>query len=150
MAMSGWIKRRHRFRKTGFGCSCGSDADTGFDAGHGHRRRRFGRGAGFRNAAHGHRSDHPLHHAPAALNQLAPGDAARVVEIDDGRGFRAKLLAMGLTPGRVVRCIRKNGPNVVCLRLEGQDTEIFINRMMAERIGVEPIDAEAEEKQEEY
>jgi Fe2+ transport system protein FeoA len=57
---------------------------------------------------------------------------------------------MGLTPGRVVRCIRKNGPNVVCLRLEGQDTEIFINRMMAERIGVEPIDAEAEEKQEEY
>ena len=146
MAMSGWIKRRHRFRKTGFGCSCSCGADDGFDAEHGHRRRRFGRGGRFHHAAERYRSDRPLHHAPAALNQLVPGDAARVVEIDDGRGFRAKLLAMGLTPGCVVRCIRKNGPNVVCLRLEGQDTEIFINRMMAERIGVEPIAEEAEEQ----
>ena len=68
------------------------------------------------------------------LAMVEPGRKVRVVSVDAGRRFRARLSAMGLLPGVELRVITNvaKGPFIVALR----GTRVMIGRGMLEKIMV--------------
>jgi len=70
------------------------------------------------------------------LSDLATSAKASVVRIDGGRGFVARMSALGFTPGAEVT-IRANpghGPLIVCI----MDTQIALGRGQAAHVLVKP------------
>lgn len=75
-----------------------------------------------------------LKHA-MVLTQLRPGEWARIVAIEGGRGLRQKLLLRGLFEGSIVRVISKHGP----ITVEVGRNIVSIGRGMAQKVRVRRI-----------
>lgn len=69
---------------------------------------------------------------------LMPGETAMVLKLEGGRGYKARLAALGFTIGTPVKLVRKNpgGPLLVSLR----GTQIALGFSEAERILVGPVE----------
>lgn len=67
-----------------------------------------------------------------SLTELRPGEWARIVAVEGGRGLRQKLLLRGLFEGSVVRVVSSQGPVTV----EVNRNVVSIGRGMARRISV--------------
>ncbi len=67
-----------------------------------------------------------------SLTELRPGEWARIVAVEGGRGLRQKLLLRGLFEGSVVRVVSNQGPVTV----EVNRNVVSIGRGMARRISV--------------
>ena len=68
------------------------------------------------------------------LTMVYPGQEVTLVDIDGGRGIRARLAGMGLTPGVKLRVLRTGqGPVMVAVR----DTRLALGHGMAHKIIVE-------------
>lgn len=67
-----------------------------------------------------------------SLTELRPGEWARIVAVEGGRGLRQKLLLRGLFEGSVVRVVSSQGPVTV----EVNRNIVSIGRGMARRISV--------------
>jgi len=66
------------------------------------------------------------------LTELRPGEWARIVAVEGGRGLRQKLLLRGLFEGSIVRVVSSRGPVTV----EVNRNIVSIGRGMARRISV--------------
>ena len=71
------------------------------------------------------------------LMMLRPGDRAKVVEVQGGRGVRQRLSSMGVYPGEYVSLVRggRGGPVIV----EVRGSRVVIGRGMAHRVMVEKV-----------
>ncbi len=67
-----------------------------------------------------------------SLTELRPGEWARIVAVEGGRGLRQKLLLRGLFEGSIVRVVSSQGPVTV----EVNRNVVSIGRGMARRISV--------------
>lgn len=67
-----------------------------------------------------------------SLTELRPGEWARIVAVEGGRGLRQKLLLRGLFEGSIVRVVSNRGPVTV----EVNRNMVSIGRGMARRISV--------------
>jgi len=70
-----------------------------------------------------------------SLTELRPGEWARIIAVEGGRGLRQKLLLRGLFEGSVVRIVSSQGPVTV----EVNRNMVSIGRGMARRIRVRRI-----------
>lgn len=70
------------------------------------------------------------------LSSLADGMGGRLASVEAGRGLRARLVAMGLSPGVEVKVVnnRGGGPFVVAV----MGTRIVLGRGMAHKVFVFP------------
>ena len=73
------------------------------------------------------------------LHSLTPGARARLVEVDGERGFRRRLMEMGLLPGTTVRLVRRVDVGHL-LELEVRGCHVSLRPTEASRILVEPHD----------
>jgi len=71
------------------------------------------------------------------LSDLATDAKATIVRIDGGRGFVARMSALGFTPGAevVVRANPGHGPLIVRI----MDTQIALGRGQAAHVTVKPL-----------
>jgi ferrous iron transport protein A len=69
------------------------------------------------------------------LTQLRPGEWARIVAIEGGRGLTQRLLLRGLFEGSVVRVISKHGP----ITVEVGRNIVSIGRGMAQKVRVRRV-----------
>jgi len=77
---------------------------------------------------------------PVPLTSLAPGDRARVVDVEGEGAFRRRLLDMGFVKGTRVRVIKHaplRSPIEYCIG----GTHVTLRRTEAEKIIVETVDA---------
>jgi len=81
------------------------------------------------------RSDKKRNFLKMVLTQLRPGEWARIVAIEGGRGLRQKLLLRGLFEGSIVRVISKHGP----ITVEVGRNIVSIGRGMAQKVRVRRI-----------
>ncbi len=71
------------------------------------------------------------------LCDLRPGDSARLSEVGGERGFRRRLMEMGLLPGTQVRLVRSvNIGDLVELEVRG--AHISLRRSEAQALYLEP------------
>ena len=66
------------------------------------------------------------------LNQLKPGDLAKITAIEGGRGLRQKLSLRGISEGSFLRVISNQGP----VTIEVDRNTICVGRGMARKIRV--------------
>jgi len=66
------------------------------------------------------------------LSQMRPGELARIVAIEGGRGLRQKLFLRGIFEGRIVRVISCQGP----ITVEVDRNMVSIGRGMAQKVNV--------------
>ena len=87
---------------------------------------------------------HPLHLASSPelvpLDELVPGDAARIVRVDAGSGVGRRLLDLGFLPGTELRVVRR-APLGDPVTYELRGSRICLRRGEAARIFVEPTSA---------
>lgn len=72
-----------------------------------------------------------------SVDDLAPGDAAVLDELGGERGFRRRLMELGLLPGadlRLVRRVRRGG----LVELEVRGCRVTLRRGEASRLQVTP------------
>jgi Fe2+ transport system protein FeoA len=70
---------------------------------------------------------------PKFLYELQPGEQARIISIEGGRGFRQRLCLRGLKEGDAIRMISSmRGPVVV----EANRSVIALGRGMARKIRI--------------
>ncbi len=74
-----------------------------------------------------------------SLYSLTPGARARLLEVGGERGFRRRLMEMGLLPGTMVRLVRKVDVGNL-LELEVRGCHVSLRPAEASRILVEPND----------
>jgi ferrous iron transport protein A len=72
---------------------------------------------------------------PLAL--LRPGNRARIVSLNGGRGFTRRLTSMGMHPGVELSVVRGGIPGPVVVKV--QESRFAIGRGMAHRVFVEPL-----------
>ena len=74
-----------------------------------------------------------MHRKP--LTMVKPGETAHIVDVDGGRGLRARLAAMGLNPGALIRVVANSnhGPFIVALG----ETRLALGRGMAHKVLVQ-------------
>jgi ferrous iron transport protein A len=77
-----------------------------------------------------------------SLSQLSKGERARVSVLDGGRGFNARLAALGFTPGVEVTMIQNFGRGPVIVLVRG--TRIALGRGEASRVLIEDSDHQYE------
>lgn len=121
----------------------GSRPGSGLGMGFGKKRgmkkrgRRPGRNGHCRGPQHGRHGRGPgSGRSGITMNQMKAGEIGRIADLEGGNGYRGKLMAMGLVPGKTVECVRRSGPSVICVRVN--DSEFFVNSTMAEHIGIVP------------
>lgn len=73
------------------------------------------------------------------LDQLPTGEEARLTEIDAERGFRRRLLELGLLPGTPVRMIRRAEVGGV-LEIEARGARLSLRLGEASALRVESLD----------
>jgi ferrous iron transport protein B len=79
-----------------------------------------------------------------SVADLRPGDSAKVRKLEGGRGYIARLAALGFTIGAPIKVMRKNarGPLLVCLRGTqialgfGEAAGILVSRFDEEKVAV--------------
>lgn len=73
------------------------------------------------------------------LSVVKPGEKVRLVAVHAGRGLRARLAAMGLTPGTEVQVVSNHqwGPVIVALK----QTRLMLGRGMTQKIHVQSVSA---------
>lgn len=76
----------------------------------------------------------------AYLGQLPVGSTSRVAAVEGDRGFRRRLMEMGLIPGTDVRVLRV-APLGDPIELEVRGSRLSIRREQAQAIAVEVLDA---------
>jgi DtxR family Mn-dependent transcriptional regulator len=71
------------------------------------------------------------------VSQLRPNEVGVIVNLDGGRSFVARCLALGCTPGTEVRMVRNSGrgPVIVSVR----DTRVALGRGEAEHLQVKKV-----------
>jgi len=87
----------------------------------------------------GHQEESPVG-ADVRLNALAPGEAARVVEVEGEGAFRRRLLDMGFVGGAFVRVIRDaplRNPTEYCVG----GSHVTLRSTEASRVIVKPLGA---------
>lgn len=69
------------------------------------------------------------------LADVPAGESARVAGVEQGHALRMRLMAIGITPGTVVRMVMRNpvGPCIVAVR----GARVALGRGMLRRIRVE-------------
>jgi ferrous iron transport protein A len=74
-----------------------------------------------------------MHYKPLVM--VKPGESAHIAGVEGGRHLRARLAAMGLNPGALVRVVANSlhGPFIVALG----DTRLALGRGMAHKILVQ-------------
>jgi len=72
------------------------------------------------------------------LDQLPAGTEARLVEVAGERGFRRRLLELGLLPGTTVRLVRRADIGGV-LELEARGSRLTLRRDEARTLRVESL-----------
>lgn len=72
------------------------------------------------------------------LDSIATGRRVRLVNVDAGHELRARLVAMGLVPGRQITVTRNTGGGPVVVTA-GQ-TRLALGRGMVHRMLVSPVD----------
>jgi len=70
------------------------------------------------------------------INAMKRNQRAKVTELETNASVREKLCSMGLGPGRSFRLIRNHARQPYLLGLEGSDTNIALDRELAEGIHV--------------
>ncbi|WP_455383031.1 FeoA family protein [Salinispira pacifica] len=70
------------------------------------------------------------------LAQLRPGDRATVVRLEGGSGFRSRVVAMGIVPGREIEVLTGRRRHPFLVRIGS--TRIMIGWGMLDRIVVRP------------
>jgi len=73
------------------------------------------------------------------LAALSAGSLARIAEIRGGRGLTHKLLGLGLRVGSQVSILHQHGRGLV---LSSAETRVAIGGGIADRLMVEPLDAD--------
>ena len=71
------------------------------------------------------------------LDTLQPGDSAQLVSVGGSRGFRRRLLEMGLLPGTAVRLVRRAELGGL-LELEVRGAHLSLRRSEAREVIVSP------------
>lgn len=71
------------------------------------------------------------------LCDLRPGDCARLSAVGGERGFRRRLMEMGLLPGTQVRLVRSVGIGDL-VELEVRGAHISLRRSEAQALYLEP------------
>lgn len=71
------------------------------------------------------------------VSQLRPNEVGVIVDLDGGRSFVARCLALGCTPGTEVKMVRNSGrgPVIVSVR----DTRVALGRGEAEKLQVKKV-----------
>lgn len=71
------------------------------------------------------------------LSDLSSGQSGLVRGLHGGRGFKARLAALGFTPGAQVTMVRNgaHGPVIVSVR----ETQIALGRGQAQRVLIQPL-----------
>ena len=78
----------------------------------------------------------PVSNALRRLTEVNAGSRVRVSQVEGGRGLRARLCAMGLTPGTPVQVIAVNGGPVILEVLGGR---LMLGRQMAGKLLVREV-----------
>ena len=75
--------------------------------------------------------------ASLPVSQLRPNEVGAIVNLDGGRSFVARCLALGCTPGTEVKMVRNSGrgPVIVSVR----DTRVALGRGEAEKLQVKKV-----------
>ncbi len=84
-----------------------------------------------REKMHGHNSRKDSH--SVRLNELLPGQKARIIAVRGGRGFRERFSGMGLHIGSEMEVLHSTGSNGMILIKTG-DTRLMIGHGMAHKI----------------
>jgi Fe2+ transport system protein FeoA len=71
------------------------------------------------------------------LNRLQPGGRASLAQVGGARGFRRRLMEMGLLPGTPVRLVRQVGIGDL-LEVEVRGSHVSLRNADAARILVHP------------
>jgi Fe2+ transport system protein FeoA len=71
------------------------------------------------------------------LHNLLPGTSARLVEIGGERGFRRRLMELGMLPGTIVRLVRRVDVGRL-IELEVRGCHVSLRRSEAEQLLVDP------------
>ena len=74
------------------------------------------------------------HQDMLCLSDLAAGRQAVVVAVTGGRGATARLLALGLAPGRCVRVVMNDRFGPVILATDSGSTRLAVGRGLALKI----------------
>lgn len=75
--------------------------------------------------------------AMRALNEMRPGERARLTRVGGERGFRRRLMEMGFLPGTEVRLVRAVGIGDL-IELEVRGAHISLRRSEAQALYLEP------------
>jgi len=75
------------------------------------------------------------------LGRLRPGEAGIIVDLSGGRGFVARCLSMGCTPGTQVTMERNAGRGPVIVKLRG--TRLALGRGESMRLQVKKHESKA-------
>ena len=70
------------------------------------------------------------------INAMKRNQRAKVTELETDNSVREKLCSMGLGPGRSFRLIRNNARQPYLVGLEGSETNIALDRELAEGIRI--------------
>ena len=73
------------------------------------------------------------HGYSVSLNELRPGQKARIIAVRGGRGFRERFSGMGLHVGSEMEVLQSTGSNGMILIKTG-DTRLMIGHGMAHKI----------------
>jgi ferrous iron transport protein A len=74
----------------------------------------------------------------STLDDLRPGQRARLVALDGQRSLRRRLMELGLLPGTVLRLVRRVAVGDL-VEVEARGTLVSLRRAEARRLTVEPI-----------
>jgi len=77
------------------------------------------------------------HLAMRPLSELRPGDRARLTRVGGERGFRRRLMEMGILPGTEVRLVRSVGIGDL-IELEVRGAYISLRLSEAQSLFLEP------------
>jgi ferrous iron transport protein A len=72
-----------------------------------------------------------------SVDALSPGASARLVAIGGERGFRCRLMELGLLPGTALRLVRRQDVGGT-LELEVRGCRLSVRRIEARALFVEP------------
>ncbi len=73
-----------------------------------------------------------------SLRNLEPGSRARLVQVGGERGFRRRLMELGLLPGTDVRVVRRVDVGGL-LELEVRGCHVSLRQSEAQELMVEPL-----------
>lgn len=72
------------------------------------------------------------------LRSLGPGSCARLVQVGGERGFRRRLMELGLLPGTRIRVVRQVDVGGL-LELEVRGCHVSLRQSEAQELLVEPL-----------